>query len=208
MNVSRPYEGLFPTVDSAVLTVLSRTERAFSGREIAKQANRSHTAAQKVLDRLVDQGLVTQQRGGSSLLYVLNRKHLAAPAVLQLASLRSALIDQLRAAISLWSIPPIHASLFGSAARGDGDEFSDIDLLVVRPKNRDGADPEWMMQIDALNGAVPSWTGNPSGLIELGATDVSQLLSDRPAVVNDIIEDGVDLAGVAARHLFTGRHGS
>jgi len=35
--------------------------------------------------------------------------------------------------VGAWSTPPVHASLYGSAARGDGTTVSDLDLLVVRP---------------------------------------------------------------------------
>ena len=43
----------------------------------------------------------------------------------------TALLDGLRDRIAAWPIAPVHASLFGSAARRDGDERSDIDVLVV-----------------------------------------------------------------------------
>lgn len=47
--------------------------------------------------------------------------------------MRSDLLSRLRAALSGWSPRAVHASLFGSAARGDGDAGSDIDIFVVRP---------------------------------------------------------------------------
>jgi predicted nucleotidyltransferase len=34
----------------------------------------------------------------------------------------------------------MHASLFGSAARGDGVPESDIDLLIIRPERVDAED--------------------------------------------------------------------
>ena len=36
----------------------------------------------------------------------------------------------------------MHASLFGSAARGDGNTNSDLDLLLVRPKGEPEEDWE------------------------------------------------------------------
>lgn len=204
MDVSGPFEGLFPTVDSAVLTVLSRTERAFSGREVARRSNRSHTGVQKVLDRLVEHGLIVQQRGGGSLLYSLNREHVAASAVQELAGLRASLFDRLRETIEDWEVPPVHASVFGSAARGDGNTESDIDLLVVRPKDRDRADAVWTTQIDSLSEAVPAWTGNPIGLVEISVRDIPRLRRERPSVVKDVMRQGVSLAGTPARRLFAG----
>jgi len=73
-----------------------------------------------VLNRLADQGLVLQQEAGKAVLYTLNRDHLAAPAVSILADIRSELVRRLRATLADWTIQPVHASLFGWAARGDG----------------------------------------------------------------------------------------
>lgn len=204
IDLSKPYEGLFPTVDSAVLTVLSRSERPTSGREIARRAGRSHTGAQRVLDRLVEQGLVLQQSGGGALLYTLNRSHLAADSVRQLANLRTVLIDTLRSAIQGWRLEPVHASLFGSAARGDGGPDSDVDIFIVRPRHLPETDGDWMNQVDALNGAVPRWTGNRSGLIEVGQQDVDRLRVERPKIVNELLASAVHLAGRAAADLFGG----
>ncbi|MHB1475788.1 MAG: nucleotidyltransferase domain-containing protein [Dermatophilaceae bacterium] len=65
--------------------------------------------------------------------YTLNRSHLAAPAVLALANLRQELLDRIRTEVSTWAVESEATWMFGSAARGDADADSDIDLLFVRP---------------------------------------------------------------------------
>ena len=71
------------------------------------------------------------ERDGLALLEQLNREHIAAPAIEQLARLHGELADRIRRALAEWDGEVLLAGLFGSAARRDGDERSDIDLLVV-----------------------------------------------------------------------------
>jgi hypothetical protein len=74
-----------------------------------------------------------------------------APVALALVNLRSVLLDRLREAIGSWALRAAHASLFGSAARGDGDKDCDIDLFIVRPVAVSVEDPAWR----AAGGAQP-----------------------------------------------------
>ena len=62
--------------------------------------------------------------------YVLDRDHIAAPAIELLASLHGELISRIRKTLERWPIAPQLVGLFGSAARRDGDADSDIDVLV------------------------------------------------------------------------------
>jgi predicted nucleotidyltransferase len=117
----------------------------------------------KVLVRLAEQGIVRVEEAGSSTLYALNRDHVAAPAVQQLMALRDELARRLQEQILSWAVPALHASLFGSAARGDGDVTSDIDLFVVRPQDVDEDDATWRSQLDRLATEILGWTGNHAG---------------------------------------------
>ncbi len=135
MNVGRPHTAVCPTLDSEVLNVLVGTTRPLTGREIARLAGRpSHSGVLDVLHRLAEHGLVERQEAGRALLFTLNREHLAASAVELLANMRHELFSRLRRAIENWEVAPSHVSLFGSAARGEGDTQSDIDLFVVSPE--------------------------------------------------------------------------
>lgn len=61
-------------------------------------------------------------------------------------------------------MPPRHASLFGSVARGDGSVESDVDLLVVCPPRISADDPTWRAQLDTLAVDVYEWTGNHASI--------------------------------------------
>lgn len=195
MNVAHPFRALFPALDGVVLSVLARTTRPRTGREIARISERSPAGVRSVLERLVEQGLVDCERAGNAFVYTLNRDHLAAPAVEDLVDLRLKLLERLRRQIGDWSIAPVHSSLFGSAARGDGDEGSDIDLLVVRPGDVAEDDPTWRAQLDGLAEGVRRWTGNHAGIVELSTKQLASLKRRRPPVLRELDTDAVTLSG-------------
>lgn len=201
MDVSKPFTAITPGVDGDVLVVLAGSTKPRSGRELARRAGRSSTGVQHVLDRLVEHGLVNREEVGRTFLYELNRDHLLAPTVEQMAGARGELIRRLRDEIDAWETPPVHASLFGSAARGDGDASSDIDLLVVRPADVGPDDVRWRGQVDGLADLVRRWTGNNAGIAEVSEGELPRLRKDRPPVVEEVSEDAVDLAGEATRKL-------
>ncbi len=184
-----------------MLAVLAASTQPRSGREVARYAGRSNTGVQHVLDRLVEHGLVARQEVGRNFLYTLNNDHLLAPVVQQMSGVRLELIERLRNAIGGWQIAPVHASLFGSTARGDGDASSDIDLLLVRPEGVDPDGETWRRQVDELADGVRRWTGNHAGLIEISEAELPRLRKDRPLVVDEIQRDAVDLAGKPIRKL-------
>lgn len=202
MDVARPYTAICPTLDSGVLSVLAGTTRPLTGREVARLAGRSsHSGVLNALERLVEHGVVDREEAGRALLFTLNREHLAAPAVDVLAHMRSELLDRLRSAVDSWEIAPVHVSLFGSAARGEGDTDSDIDLFIVRPKKVDSEDPRWREQLDLLARRVQRWTGNRLGIAEVGKAEIPRLRKDEPPILDELRADAITIAGPEAKTL-------
>jgi predicted nucleotidyltransferase len=200
MDVARPYSAVVPSIDGDVLVALDSTTRPLTGRQVAALARRgSQRAVAATLDRLVEQGLVLREPAGRAYLHTLNRDHLAWPIVARLARLREDLVEALERSFRDWRPAPVHASLFGSAARGDGDSASDIDLLVVRPDDVGDDDESWRHQVEVLASAVLDWTGNHAGLVELSATEFAALRDDAPPILADLREEGIDLFGVSLR---------
>ncbi|MGN6254956.1 MAG: nucleotidyltransferase domain-containing protein [Solirubrobacterales bacterium] len=210
MDVSRPAAAVSPGVESDVLVVLAGSTVPRSGRELARLGKRSPTGVQHALDRLVDEGLVERVEAGRARLYTLNRDHLLASAVEEMASARQRLLQRLRDLFFDWAVPPHHASLFGSAARGDGGTASDIDLLVVRSNDLDAEDPQWRGQLHDLAERVHRWTGNPAGIAELAERDLTFPRKDGQALVEELLSSGIDLGGIPLRRLLrSGRwHGA
>lgn len=196
VDVARPYTAISPTLDPGVLSVLTGTTRPLTGREIARLLGRpSHSGVLDSLNRLVEHGLVDREEAGRAFLFTLNREHLAAPAAELLARMRSALLGRIRSAVDRWEIAPVHLSLFGSAARGDGDTSSDIDLFIVRPESVRREDPLWQEQLDLLARQVERWTGNPARIVDLGKAEIPRLRKEKPPVVDELRADAVAIVG-------------
>jgi predicted nucleotidyltransferase len=202
VDVSQPHRAISPGLEGDVLVLLAGTTRPLSGRTIARRLGlASHDGVRKALERLVAQGIVDRLDSGGAFLHSLNRDHVGADAVLQLAGMRTQLWTRVRAAFASWPVPAVHASAFGSAARGDGDVDSDIDLLVVRPARIADDDERWRSQISALAEGVRRWTGNDASIIELDERAVAQRPTDTN-VIDEVRRDGIDLAGAPVRKLF------
>lgn len=194
MDIGRPYAAISPSLDGDILVAVSRTTRPLSGRHVAELvAAGSPDGVRKALNRLVDQGIVLRERAGPALMHTLNREHVGAPAVEALATMRSALLGRLREAISSWPTPAAHASMFGSAARGDGDANSDIDIFLVRPDRIDQDDPIWRGQCDRLAADVLRWTGNDAGLIECSEGQLQEMVRSGAPVIDALRSDAIRL---------------
>ncbi len=140
-------------------------------------------------------GGASGREAGRAFLFTLNREHLAAPAVAVLAGMRLELFDRLRAAIGALQPAPVHVSVFGSTARGEGSIHSDIDLFVVRPSEVDEDDPRWREQLDLLARQVQRWTGNRAGIAETAEAEIEQLRTDAPPIVAELRADAITLTG-------------
>jgi len=203
MDVARPHAVIVNDLDAEVLRVLATAGSPMNARQIWRIAGRGsekgiRTAAQR-LDRL---GVITASRVGASDVYVLNDEHLAAAAIRALAGMRGALIDRIRRAVGDWKRTPVNVSLFGSAARGDGDAQSDIDLLVVRPDSVVPDDETWRRQIDDLSSQILRWTGNHAGVLELSERELRAAgRRDGHRPLDELRRDGIDIAGGSLRQI-------
>jgi len=196
MNIARPYTAVCPSLDSEVLAVLAGTTRPLTGREIARLVGRkSHSGVREVLSRLTRHGVVEREEAGNAFLFLLNRDHLAAPAVELLAAMRTELFRRLEETVASWQSPPAHISVFGSAARGEGDTQSDIDIFIVRPGDVSAEDSTWRTQIDTLAASVRRWTGNRAGIAEVGEEQLEQLVLHDSAILDELRADALVIAG-------------
>jgi hypothetical protein len=204
MDVSRPYAAITgPSLEVESLAVLAGTTKPLTGRQVARMVRHgSDRGVRLALNRLAEQGLVATLEAPPAVLYTLNREHIAAPVAVALVGLIGVLLERLREALAAWEVSAVHASLFGSAARRDGDLSSDIDLFVVRPASVDSEDQLWRTQLNALGDNVRRWTGNHAGISEAGEEQLAQLAADRPQIVRDLEEDAITLAGPDASRLF------
>ena len=235
MDLADPTRAITPTLDGPILAVLASAGRPLTVGEIAAQVPRgSEIGVRKAVARLVDQGIVTAIQMGRNLVHELNREHIAAPAAQALAGLRGELWKRIREALAGWTLKPVYASVFGSAARRDGGPESDIDLLLVHPNLPGDKHPpkrewglwgllnevalgmasqapsaisgtQWHGQVDQLRVKVQGWTGNPLQVVDVSFWQWAEMRSTDPALFEQIARDGVTVAGQPIDFLFAVR---
>lgn len=186
MDVSLPITTVVPSLDGPVLAALAATTTPLGLAAVHTRAGRgSKSGVRSVLQRMVEEGLVLDVPGG----YVLNRDHVAAPAVELLASLHGELAARIRQEVEAWPVPPALVGLYGSGARRDGDAHSDIDVLVV------SEDPELDERVDALAAQIRRWSGNDAHVIGRTPTEMGRLRRAKEPILAEWTSDLVVIAG-------------
>lgn len=176
VNVARPIASVIPSLDGAVLNALAGTTAPLNLSGVhALAGTGSLSGVRRVLVRLVEEGVVDMAPGG----YVLNREHVAAPAIEALSRLWGEVLDRIRRLAESWSAPPALVALFGSAARRDGDSHSDIDLLLVSDAKDLGE------QARELAARVSGWTGNTTMVLDFSSKDIRRMRRAREAILDE-----------------------
>lgn len=175
-----------PGARGAVLAVLLRTGEPLTGRQIHRMVSDEHSlwSVQAALKTLIGLGLVTSRTVGRAGVHQINEPHVS------IAPLR-ALLDPmaaLRAAVAEVVDPDVDAVLlFGSIARGEATEASDVDLAVI-------AAAGWSGRVD-LEDIVQARLGNACDVLVFTPTEFAERAQDAEPVVADIVRDGVALVG-------------
>jgi predicted nucleotidyltransferase len=168
--LGRPILSITGGLEGSVLGALAGVVGPLSLNDIHRRAgSASKSGVRKALLRLETGGTVERVLGG----YQLNREHLAAPSIIELALLRQRLFERLAHEIRSWRPPVALAGVFGSTARGDGDDQSDIDLLVVTKSVVGDA-------LGELCASVERWTGNVCRAVVLSPAEFSLTRRQNP----------------------------
>jgi uncharacterized protein len=134
---------------TAVLRVLADAKTPLTGRQVAVVAGLSPAGAARALDRFAQLGVTKRQPVGRAVLHELDREtafvsQIILPAIeaehriaAARAERRSGLVPSEVISCLVEGFDPLQIILFGSRARGDADDNSDFDLLVVLPQVAD-----------------------------------------------------------------------
>jgi predicted nucleotidyltransferase len=181
---------IIPGHRAAVLATLLRLREPVTGRELAAQAAVPVATTARIIEDLADAGLVDLRPAGRAVGVILNRQHLAVPALEQLVGMRSRLIELVRSTIGGWDVPAAAAWMFGSAARGSGDRHSDIDIVVVARRESTTA---WERQIGELADLVSASTGNNVHLLDYSRRRFRELVASSNPLIRSLRAEGIEL---------------
>jgi predicted nucleotidyltransferase len=196
MDVSSPISSVIPSLDGSVLGALAGTTAPLNLSTVHRLAGRgSVSGTRRVLLRLVGAGIVLQVPGG----YLLNREHVAALAIEALANLWGEVIDRMQRHVGKWGRRPRLVGIFGSAARRDGGEDSDIDLVVVSDVANASEHAAELAEL------VERWTGNPTQVITVGSKDLRRMHRARERVLAEWERDLLVVVGTRGALKAAGR---
>jgi len=150
---------------------------------------------------LVDLGLVERRETPPSSQFRLIRENVASRAIIDLAQSRDTALDQMEAAAAALSVSPVSVIVFGSFARGEADEHSDLDAIVVRPDDVDEDDDAWATAIEQWRSDARAITGNRIEILEVTNHVVQTKLAGRTGLWRDVVRDGVVVHGLTIEQL-------
>lgn len=195
MDFRRPIEALIPDAQGRVLGTLARTTEELTLTTLADLSGVSLAHVARIVPRLVDLGVVERREVPPAVLVRLVPAHLAARALLTLADLRRAFLDELRKSAGGLDPAPVNVTLFGSFARGDDAAGSDVDVVVVRPNSIDEEDTAWSDSIAGWQALIRRVSGNALNLIEVAEDEVPHLVKSRRPLWQAIRREGTALLG-------------
>lgn len=190
MFFGQPFGGLFPGSRGAALSVLLRTGTPLTGRQIHGMVSDEYSlwSVQEALKALARLGVVETQTIGRAGVHTINEQHAAIPHLRHLAdpiaALSRVILDAIDDAVDA-------VLIFGSIARGEATEDSDIDLAVI-------VDAGWNGRAD-LQDVVHRRFGNGCDVLVFTREEFHQLAKSGEPVVRDILRDGLALVGTKPR---------
>jgi predicted nucleotidyltransferase len=188
--LSEPFGGLIHGVRGAVLSVLLRTDARLTGRQVHALVSDRHSlwSVQEALKAWVRLGVVHTETIGRAVVHTINEDHYS---VAPLRSLLDPIAALTKTAAQIAGEDVEAVIVFGSVARGEAKEGSDIDLAVIAQSGWDG-------RVD-LEDAVRKRLGNDCDVLVFTAKEFTSLAAAHEPVVDKILDDGVPLIGTMPR---------
>jgi predicted nucleotidyltransferase len=188
--LSEPFGGLIHGVRGAVLSVLLRTDARLTGRQVHALVSDRHSlwSVQEALKAWVRLGVVHTETIGRAVVHTINEDHYS---VAPLRSLLDPIAALTKTAAQIAGEDVEAVIVFGSVARGEAKEGSDIDLAVIAQSGWDG-------RVD-LEDAVRKRLGNDCDVLVFTAKEFTSLAAAREPVVDKILGDGIPLIGTMPR---------
>ncbi len=202
MDFRHPVEAVIPGVQGRVLAVLLNSAGDLNVRNIARIAGVSVAQASRVLPGLVDVGMVERREVPPSSLFRLVPEHVASKALLALVNARRGVFAELGLLAESLHPKPTSVIVFGSVARGDSDDGSDIDLVIVRPFDLVD-EGRWADELEKFRVLAQRVSGNPVELLEVEPNEIHRRLRAKSGVWRDVRREGIVVFGSTLEVMMT-----
>jgi predicted nucleotidyltransferase len=181
-------------LDAVALHVVARAGAELTGRQVARLAGTGTPANIRLsLLRLVDIGLVISVPAPHATMFSANRSHILWPAVEVAMNARQELNRRIASFAAISAPEGVTVALYGSVARGDSTNTSDVDLLVVFPDTvtLDARDDF----VTGLRDSVQLWTGNDAQVYDLTTSTLTEQREEGNPIIKNWTADGVVVFG-------------
>ncbi len=206
MDFVHPVQAVIPGAQGRVLAVLAETTAEHNLSTLARLAGVSVAQASRVMPSLVDLGLVERREVPPSSQFRLIRQNVVAQAIIDLARSRDAALSRIGAAAAALPVAPVSIIVFGSFARGEADEQSDLDAIVVRPDEVGEDDDVWATALERWRNEARAITGNRVEVLEVTQDAVRSRLASKATLWNDVVRDGIAVHGLTIDELLEPVH--
>jgi predicted nucleotidyltransferase len=188
--LNEPFGGLIHGARGAVLSILLRTDARLTGRQVHALVSDRHSlwSVQEALKAWAQLGVVHTETIGRAVVHAINEDHYT---VAPLRSLLDPIAALTKTAAQIAGEDVEAVIVFGSVARGEAKERSDIDLAVIAQSGWDGR--------VALEDAVRKRLGNDCDVLVFTAKEFTSLAAAHEPVVDKILGDGIPLIGTMPR---------
>ena len=201
MDFARPVEAIVPGAQGRVLAVLAETTAELNLRTIAELSGVSQAQVSRVLPGLVRLGVLERREVPPASLFRFVPEHVASRAIMALARSADTFAADLGQLVTTLPVAPANVVVFGSFARREADAESDIDLLVVRPREVEEDDEQWGASMEQLTTLGRRLSGNSLEVLEVAEDEVASLLGSGRPLWADINREGRLIFGVSLAEL-------
>lgn len=189
MKLQNPFTAICCDADAAVLLALGRAPVELTAQQVfGLAAGPSLSSVRRSLERLARGGVINERVLGQARGYSLNQQHLLARPIQDIAHATEELYSRIAQSLDAWPVSVAGCVLFGSAARGEMGDSSDIDLLILVANESAAVQVE--NGVYELSQQVEAWTGVPANVVVWTADQ------DHPgAILDNIVDEGKTIYG-------------